>query len=584
MRSALRTFKGNSLWLSWIFVGALALLCGLLAIVQSRWIDQIGNAQRQRLQINMQNGLNRLSTAFDSQVTTSAAELVPLFSDLDSGETTEVVARQYAIWKVSHEAMFRRVGIVNNNASPSEFSLLDLNTGAFAPAAWPDDWKDRQHPSGNVIQIPLFGTMRHRSDDEERRGPPPGGRFGDDGPGPFGPPPEPFQEDSLMLELDPAYLSEKMLPNLIARYLEEADSSRYDAKIVSASDPSITIAKVDGDTNFSEPDGSAALLDPAHLRISNQRERRGPEPRYIGSSSQPRWRLLVRRRNSMDNTISALRWRNFAVSGGILLLILTMVTVLVHYSRRANQLAQMQMNFVAGVSHDLRTPLTVIRTAAYNLRGRIATRPEQVEKYGQLIQTESEKLSQLVEQVLRYNAAKAGRLISGTKILSIAPLVESSLASSLSVPAGQGAKLEMSIPDGLPPVSGDELALKHALQNLFDNAVKYGLEGGNWIGVSVRSATEEAKEFVEIRIADRGPGIPVKEQGRIFDAFVRGERALQDHVQGTGLGLNLVKRIVEAHGGDIRLVSEPGKGTEFIFRLPAATAEEFKDEFANTAG
>ena len=96
--------------------------------------------------------------------------------------------------------------------------------------------------------------------------------------------------------------------------------------------------------------------------------------------------------------------------------------------------------------------------------------------------------------------------------------------------------------------------------------------------------SQEAKEFVEIRIADRGPGIPAKEQGRIFEAFVRGERALRDHVQGTGLGLNLVKRIVEAHGGDIRLVSEPGKGTEFILRLPAATAEEFQDEFANTVG
>jgi signal transduction histidine kinase len=78
--------------------------------------------------------------------------------------------------------------------------------------------------------------------------------------------------------------------------------------------------------------------------------------------------------------------------------------------------------------------------------------------------------------------------------------------------------------------------------------------------------------MVEIRVADRGPGIPEEEQKRIFDPFFRGQRAMQDQVHGTGLGLNLVKKIVEAHGGTIRVKSEPMKGAEFIVRIPEAAA------------
>jgi signal transduction histidine kinase len=136
---------------------------------------------------------------------------------------------------------------------------------------------------------------------------------------------------------------------------------------------------------------------------------------------------------------------------------------------------------------------------------------------------------------------------------------------------------------GLPLVLADEIALKHALQNLVDNAVKYGTEGSNWIGISAAAVTDETGAAVEIRVADRGPGIPLDEQPHIFDPFFRGRRAVQDQVHGTGLGLNLVKKIVEAHGGTIRVHSEPMKGTEFVVRIPAAPPE-LQDEFAHTAG
>jgi two-component system phosphate regulon sensor histidine kinase PhoR len=275
--------------------------------------------------------------------------------------------------------------------------------------------------------------------------------------------------------------------------------------------------------------------------------------------------------------VTVARASNIALSAGILLLILAIVAVLLHSSRRSQQLAEIQMNFVAGVSHEPRTPLSVIRTAAYNLRGPLAGRPEQVARYAELIQKQSETLSVVVEQVLRYGTANSRRAASERGMVSIRQMLRSLVASATQAP---GIDVETSFDPNLPMIPADELALKHALQNLVDNAIKYGTEGSQWVGISARAMVEGAKRQVEIRVADRGPGIPRDEQAHLFEAFFRGRRALQDQINGTGLGLNLVKKIVDAHGGTVRVNSEPGKGAEFIVRLPAA-AEELEDVFSN---
>ena len=114
------------------------------------------------------------------------------------------------------------------------------------------------------------------------------------------------------------------------------------------------------------------------------------------------------------------------------------------------------------------------------------------------------------------------------------------------------------------------MALKQALQNLLHNAAKYGAGESHWIGVSASRTGGDAIPAVEIRVADRGPGIPADEQAHIFEPFFRGRRAVQDQIHGTGLGLNLAKKIVEAHGGSIQVKSAAMKGAEFIVRLPAA--------------
>jgi len=111
------------------------------------------------------------------------------------------------------------------------------------------------------------------------------------------------------------------------------------------------------------------------------------------------------------------------------------------------------------------------------------------------------------------------------------------------------------------------------VQNLVDNAIKYGGGEHGWIGVRASTVWTERGTAVEIRVADRGPGIPPEEQRHVFELFFRGRRAVADQIHGSGLGLSLTKKIVEAHGGEIRVRSEPGGGTEFMVRIPAAPAE-----------
>ena len=283
--------------------------------------------------------------------------------------------------------------------------------------------------------------------------------------------------------------------------------------------------------------------------------------------------MYVRHRaGSLEAVAARARLLNLAVTGGLLALMVVTLAMLIRYTRRAQQLAALQMEFVAGVSHELRTPLTVIHTAAYNLRGKLSQNPAQVERYGELIQQESGRLKDMVEKVLQFSSAKAGRVIQDREPLSVEAVIEEAVESAKTSMAGAHCVVEKSIAPGLPQILGDPVALRQALANLVGNAAKYGTAENHWIGISANPVGDGGNRAVEICVADRGPGIPAEEQAQIFDAFFRGARAVQDQIHGTGLGLNLVKRIVEAHGGRIRVKSAPMKGAEFIVTIPAAPA------------
>jgi signal transduction histidine kinase len=283
----------------------------------------------------------------------------------------------------------------------------------------------------------------------------------------------------------------------------------------------------------------------------------------------PRWLLLVKHPSgSLEVAVTSARRRNLLISSSILAVLGASVGLLVLSTRRAQELARQQMEFVASVSHELRTPLAVIRSAGENLADGVVHDEEQVRKYGDLVRNEGRRLTEMVEQILDFAGIESGHVGFALRPVAIAPMLHEIVESSRSLVDGARIQVEYAIPEQQPPALGDEAALRRVFQNLIANAIKYGERGG-WIGIR---ATQAGRE-VHVTIADRGIGIAPAEQPRIFEPFYRAPDVVAAQIQGAGLGLSLVKRIVEAHGGRVSVQSIPGSGSEFTVVLPAASEE-----------
>jgi signal transduction histidine kinase len=174
----------------------------------------------------------------------------------------------------------------------------------------------------------------------------------------------------------------------------------------------------------------------------------------------------------------------------------------------------------------------------------------------------------MVEQILEFAGIQSGQRGFALRPIPLAPLVHDVVEAARALIDEAGIEVEFSLSERLPPVLGDEPALRRALQNLISNAIKYGRAGG-WVGIRASQIGRD----VHVTVADRGIGIQAAEQPRIFEPFYRAPEVVAAQIQGAGLGLNLVKRIVEAHGGRVAVASVPGSGSEFTIVLPAATEE-----------
>lgn len=568
--------------LSWASVILLAILCTVLAILQYRWTAQVAAGEQLRLKSNLDSRLELLRRSFNDRIDSACLAFVPSSSDFARPSAEDAYLGKYRSQHRAQQDIVQSIALAVPKGDDLLLFVPDAEGRHFVHTTWPAEWTATHdelfaranggHPGPSRPQIPTLRTVPHFGREEEGH---PGRTVA-------------REQDWLILKLNDAYIARTLIPEMLNAYLSVSGKLDYDAQVVINQIPFTPLYESQSRAARRSvwiPDASVALLEtnPPTMTFSNvQPANASPASPPLPMRASGSWLLRVHHHaGSLEAIVAGARRRNIALSVGLLLLILATVASLVRSSRRERQMAELQMNFVEGVSHELRTPLTVIRTAAFNLRGNRAQRPEQVTRYGALIQTESEKLTALVEQVLRYGSARSGRVIANRSPVAIDALIENSLHSSRLGPQSVNLNIEKKIAPDLPLVLADPEALEHVLQNLFENAVKYGTESSNWIGISAARTPASGEPAVEIRVADHGPGIPQEEREHIFDSFYRGRRAIQDQIHGTGLGLTLAKKIVDAHGGTIDVESDPSRGTEFIIRIPAAPPEH-ANEFAHS--
>ena len=309
-----------------------------------------------------------------------------------------------------------------------------------------------------------------------------------------------------------------------------------------------------------------AVVSVIELRDSDGR--RSVRARTI-NHGQGHWDLRVQHRaGSLDAAVAASRRRNLSLSGGVLLLLGVAVALIAVSARRAQALARQQLEFVAAVSHELRTPVAVINSAAGNLADGVVGDPARVKRYGVTIQTEARRLGETVERVLQLAGLGSGRPLP-TAPVSAASLVHDAVQQSSLDAERAGVDVHVQIAADLPAILGDAGALQSAVQNLVGNAIKYAGDD-RWVQVRVTSTGVGREREVQIAVEDHGPGLDADERQLVFEPFYRGRTAVANQIQGSGLGLSLVRRIADAHGGRVELTTEAGRGSTFTICLPAA--------------
>lgn len=262
--------------------------------------------------------------------------------------------------------------------------------------------------------------------------------------------------------------------------------------------------------------------------------------------------------------------RRLLLAGLVLLAVLVPATgYLVNRAvQRELAVVKQQADFVSAVSHEFRSPLTSLTHLTSLLRGDFQPTDERRRQYYDVLARETDRLRRFVETLLDFGRMQAGAARYRLTHLALAPFVRQ-LVEEFSTDAAAGRHtVSFDMDEALPAVSADAEALGRAIWNLLENAAKYSPDDTR---ISVR--VERERDSVAIRVRDQGSGIPAHEQPYVFQQFFRGAAAVSSAVKGTGVGLAVAQHIVHAHGGQIRLESEPGTGSTFSILLPAQEAE-----------
>ena len=567
----------------WLVLAVLTLLLGVLGFLQYRWTHEIGRAAAERRQADLERAARRFAAALDRELGQTA---IAFFTDAgpSPADRRAVLIERFEDFHARENGGLVRGLLLASRPDHGRVVLEQVRPGddAFHEIPWPEELRGLAErlalppdaPGGVQVRpgalvdkplglvLPLFGPP-------VRQQPATGhSRLSISG--------------AMIVELDEAYVKDRLLPRLAEATFGPAATSPFVVAILRRSDRSTVYAREADATSGGRRSGDVELGLPIRRGPGGPGGPGGPPP---GGPGGPRpgggppppdedgpWLLVARHREgSFEAAVASVQRRNLATGFGVLALLGATTLFLVASAQRARRLARQQLEFVTGVTHELNTPLAAIRSAGQNLAAGIVTEPAQVRRYGELIDKEGGRLTALVAQVLDFAGIESQSRAYAMEPLSLGPLVEEVLRDYALVLQQAGLKLECSVPETLPPVRGDAAALKRVLANLIANAVKFAGAGGS-LAVRAQARPPDGKALV-LRVEDRGPGIAREERERVFEPFYRGPAAERNSTPGSGLGLSLVRHVVRAHGGSVRVEAREGGGASLVVELPAASEE-----------
>lgn len=533
--------------MEWALLGVIAVVCAVLSLLQYRWTGELSRAEPALLRAGLNQQVRRLVEAFNGEIRESCAMLLPQPNEIRRLGRDKAHQIRYERWSASHNTnLFARIAI----AEPKQgiLSLYGIDGGGrIAVMGWPSGWESLHYsmathitgsrrppmapPDSNIIELPVFGASA----------------FGGRGP----------EIEWMIFELNQDYVRTSILPRLVAEYLNPGGDAVYDTSVswAGSGESVIFSTRRDHASVASNADATAEIFAPEM----------GPATGHGRGGHLSRWVIAVRHRaGSLDAAVARNRRKNLFASLALVALLAGTAWALVQYTARSRRLADMQFRFAAGVSHDLRTPLTAIRGAAFNIVEGVVNQPAAVGRYAKMILRNAEELTAMIENVLAFSASIHSENGGRREAIAAGALLQHAVAAMMPEIEQAGCHIEVTVVPGLPAVAGDPVAVELVFRNLIGNAVRHGA-GGKWIGVSAAPFGDG----VEVRVSDRGPGVPEAERERIFEPFYRGKQTLAQHVPGTGLGLSLVRNTIERYAGTVQVHDSPGGGAQFTVRLPA---------------